>query len=517
MRQIVGTNNPDDIVGTDEDDRIWGLGGNDNIEGGLGSDIIDGGAGDDILTSTLSTSPEPAELTGGSGNDRLIFSSSGAARGDDGIDTLVVDLSYWANTIAFNGLQGHVAWGHGSDFYNHLYFTGVERLNLQTGSGNDIIDASGFQFANIRAGLGNDQVTTGSGNDQISGGAGRDHILSGDGDDLVRGGIGDDFADGGNGNDKLSGNEGNDTLNGGRGKDSLSGDDGDDTLNGGDGNDVLRGGPGTDTLFGGAGDDYLVNYGADGDTMVGGAGNDTFSAGSQDSVYAGYWFQMSGGAGDDTFSIYSDGGFGSIDGGEGIDALSVQFDDVAPGFIFDAEDYSTIEKFNIDVRSATRGAEVSGGPGDDRIVSSETFREGFSGHDTYDGRAGNDVIYGASGSDSLIGSEGDDRLNGGEGADRLLGGVGADTLTGGPGADTFIWDAASTRDGSLDHVTDFNPEGGDVLLFRDVDMISSFDSFVAASSDTADGVFISFGGDSYGILLENVTLAELTEDNVTFG
>ncbi|MCH4542596.1 hypothetical protein MKS82_21335 [Ochrobactrum sp. A-1] len=225
---------------------------------------------------------------------------------------------------------------------------------------------------------------------------------------------------------------------------------------------------------------------------------------------------MSGGAGDDTFSIYSDGNLGSIDGGEGTDTLSVNFDDVARGFTFDAASYTTIEKFNLDVRSATTGAQIFGGDGDDRITSSETFREGFSGNDTYDGRGGNDYIYGASGSDNLLGGDGDDELNGGEGSDRLLGGAGSDILTGGSGADTFIWDDESVQSGGLDRVTDFNVDGGDVLLFRGVDTITNFDSFVAASVDTSEGVFVSIDGSANGIIIENVTLAELSENDVTF-
>ncbi|WHS30135.1 calcium-binding protein [Brucella sp. NM4] len=227
-------------------------------------------------------------------------------------------------------------------------------------------------------------------------------------------------------------------------------------------------------------------------------------------------FRCRGGAGDDTFSIYSDGGFGSVDGGEGVDTLSVNFDDVAPGFTFNAASYATIEKFDLDVRSATRGAQIFGGDGDDRITSSETFREGFSGHDTYDGRGGDDYIYGASGSDSILGGEGNDELNGGDGSDRLLGGPGSDVLSGGGGSDTFIWDDASVQSTGLDRVTDFNVDSGDVLLLRGIDAIANFESFVAASVDTEDGVFVSTDGSGSGFIIENVTLAELTESDVAF-
>ncbi|WP_192798401.1 hypothetical protein [Brucella intermedia] len=150
----------------------------------------------------------------------------------------------------------------------------------------------------------------------------------------------------------------------------------------------------------------------------------------------------------------------------------MNFDDVAPGFIFDAAFYSTIEKFNLDVRSATRGAQIFGGDGDDRITSSETFREGFSGHDTYDGRGGN--------------------------------------------ADTFICDKESAQSQDLDRITDFGVDSGDVLPFRGVDNIANFESFIAASVDIPEGIFVGIDGTANGIIIETVTLAELTENDVSF-
>ena len=43
-----------------------------------------------------------------------------------------------------------------------------------------------------------------------------------------------------------------------------------------------------------------------------------------------------------------------------------------------------------------------------------------------------------------------------------------------------------------------------------------FDSFVAASQDTAAGVYVSFDGDTNGILIENISLADLSADDVVF-
>jgi Ca2+-binding RTX toxin-like protein len=100
--------------------------------------------------------------------------------------------------------------------------TGIERVDLRTGSGND-------------------RLVGGSGDDSFDGGAGNDSADGGTGDDLLDGGLGDDSLSGGTGNDRLLGGAGADLL------------------QGGDGNDTLDGGAGGDRLLGGAGDDVLVS------------------------------------------------------------------------------------------------------------------------------------------------------------------------------------------------------------------------------------------------------------------
>ncbi|MFX3797662.1 hypothetical protein ACJBT8_10440, partial [Streptococcus suis] len=88
------------------------------------------------------------------------------------------------------------------------------------------------------------------------------------------------------------------------------------------------------------------------------------------------------------------------------------------------------------------------------------------------------------------------------------GGTGADTLEGGSEADTFVWDEATAREnGGVDHITDFDAAGGDVISLRGFEPgsatgIYDFTSFRAASHDTAAGVYVSFDGDSSGILIE---------------
>jgi hypothetical protein len=121
-------------------------------------------------------------------------------------------------------------------------FTGVHKIIVDGGNGNDIIDMSGVKAS--------DGVTVvahgGPGDDTITGGGGDDQLFGDDGNDIIHGGGGNDTIHGGSGDDQLFGDDGNDQL---------FGDAGNDTLNGGAGNDTLSGGPGNDTIIGSADDD----------------------------------------------------------------------------------------------------------------------------------------------------------------------------------------------------------------------------------------------------------------------
>ena len=282
-----------------------------------------------------------------------------------------------------------------------------------------------FETFGIRAGSGNDTITTGDGDDFIATGAGVDTVNAGAGNDgieitanggTIDGGAGDDYfviydlttafagsIIGGDGQDKLTlqattmtsdmsfvVNGSNITSNIGTfsgfeqfefhlgsGNDTVTGGNGDDYLIGGDGNDTLSAGDGNDTVNGQAGDD----------TLNGGAGNDS----------------LGGENGNDT-----------IDGGDGNDNI---YGDSFPSFPGDGNDH------------------LSGGAGHDSIY-------GGGGDDTIDGGADDDSLYGGAGSDHLDGGEGNDWLSGdgeygysaGDNfADVLIGGVGDDTLDAGYG------------------------------------------------------------------------------------
>ena len=149
------------------------------------------------------------------------------------------------------------------------------------------------------------------------------------------------------------------------------------------------------------------------------------------------------------------------------------------------------------------------------FVNVEDFQINVYGEhdDTLRGADGNDIIRGGSGDDLLEGRGGNDTLAGQEGADRL---------TGGAGADTFRWtgyevDGSST---GIDHIVDFDTQSGDVIelggFYPGDTNIYNFASFVAASHDTHEGVYVAFHGEIEGILIEDVSLADLSADDIAF-
>jgi len=216
-----------------------------------------------------------------------------------------------------------------------LTASGIERVF--SGSGNDILTATGsVTLVEINGGAGDDLLVGSAFDDTLRGDAGDDTLYGGDGNDVLVGGggnnvlfggAGDDrlyvdtqtaSLDGGDGNDtvyaryssgvtldlsasielfngsvgsdavtavnassavELIGGDGDDSLTGGAYADSLRGDNGDDWLDGGDGNDTLAGGNGNDWLLGGGGNDTLSG-GSGNDTLVGGFGDDSLVGGS---------------------------------------------------------------------------------------------------------------------------------------------------------------------------------------------------------------------------------------------
>ena len=183
--------------------------------------------------------------------------------------------------------------GAGEVIVNGIEFSGVRRITLRTGSGDDrvVLDHNlrntkgNFVTSRIYVEDGNDQVEGSSGRDWIYGGKGDDRLSGGDGPDVIKGLSGDDRILGGRGHDRLQGHSGNDTIYGNGGKDVMRGGKGDDTLSGGDDDDVLFGGIGNDQLSGGPGND-IIKGGLGEDTLNGGEGENRMAGGTgKDRVY----------------------------------------------------------------------------------------------------------------------------------------------------------------------------------------------------------------------------------------
>lgn len=536
MADITGTNGSDTLRGTQEEDRLWGLAGHDDLDGGGGNDLLYGGAGDDLLTSSSGYD----RLDGGDGDDRLVLTGvGGAVVGGAGIDTLVVDLSRESSDVIFNGESRHGVLRGGTAAEAHVYFRDVERLELTTGSGDDRIFGAATDDV-IRTGAGNDVIgpyfsadggTSTLGDDYVDAGAGFDYIVdisganrlyAGSEDDVVSTTLESLVVDGGSGFDRLylsdysgadvtidfvEGSASTGTVITGFENLVIELGDGDDTiiatnaattsLRGGEGNnhiegsgglDYLTSGAGDDVMIGGGGNDTLISVGGT-DLLIGGDGNDHISDAS--TAFGDGFTTIDAGAGDDTIMAYRPEG--SVDGGAGTDTL-------------DLSAYATPDALNFDAAAGTWGTSFT-------FSNIENFRVIGS----YVG----DELRGGDGTDFLEGIDGNDVLEGRGGNDELYSGSGADVLTGGAGADTFRYWSDTYSGTGIDEITDFDPAGGDVLRIigpaTTMTGIDSFAALLAASTQTGDDVYVAFrGSDSYGILLRDVHLSELSADDVTF-
>jgi Ca2+-binding RTX toxin-like protein len=228
---------------------LLGGDGNDTLVSGFGNDYIAGGAGDDSYLWPPGTLTDVWD--GGAGNDTATIIGNDTFMGSPAGDQF--DLRANGTGAVFSRLnlvQFSVA------------MTRNENVVLLPGAGDDIVTignlgGSGVKRVTVDGGTGNDVI---DGSTQTAGGVVLS-LLGGDGDDVLKGG------------------SGNDTLDGGAGNDSLDGGKGLDTLLGGDGNDVLTGGQDKviDTLTGGTGADQFVArtpdvvtdfFAAEGDTLM---------------------------------------------------------------------------------------------------------------------------------------------------------------------------------------------------------------------------------------------------------
>lgn len=394
---------------------------------------------------------------------------------------------------------------------------GISSVVVDSGDGDDVIDARTTIRATANAGSGNDQILGSSNRDVLDRGDGSDNLSGFDGADTLNGGIGNDSLNGGASRDIMDGGLGADTFVGGDDIDEVSyasrtatvrvdPDDVADDGQAGEGDNVrgdvedISGGAGDDMLFGNAAANRLVGR-AGLDTLRGLAGNDRLFGGDGNDV-------MFGDDGDD--DLDGQAGSDSFFGGAGRD--EALYNSATAGVRVDldnvADDGQTGEADN--VRSDIE--DLSGSPFNDLL-------NGSSVSNRLNGRGGIDTLIGNDGDDTLFGDIGDDRLNGGKGTDSLFGGSGNDQLAGGDGADSLFGDSGNDfLSGAQGCVSCGNDGLADELFGGpDIDTVEYLDHGLGVTV-TIDGVANDGNeneGDNVITDVENVTGTLISSDTIS--
>jgi Ca2+-binding RTX toxin-like protein len=417
MEGLIGTVVLDSLTGNALANRIEGLDGNDTITGAAGADTLLGGWGDDRFVIALGSHGLGDVIDGGVDFDTVLFTST--TRGDTltvratwtGVEAYMTQDVAATTALNFNAAAASAAVAVGGNDGNNNITGSIHGDGLDGGGGNDFLDGRG----------GNDFLSGGDGVDRLYGGAGNDSLSGGQGNDRLDGGSGVDSVDysflcgGGVFNLALgtaTTTAGVDTLisieyaTGTTGDDMITGNAAANFLGGAGGNDTFHGSAGADTINGGNGDDVLTfagslvaevingNHLTSVETVFGSGFGDLFAQ----HVSAAQNVNL--GAGNDTLA--ASGGYGTIDGGEGIDEIS--FGAGFGGF-----------------------ALLAGGIIVDLGLTTITGFENISGS-----------AY----ADFFAGDAGDNSIDGGNGDDSVSGGGGNDTLEGGAGNDFFNFEAA---------------------------------------------------------------------------
>lgn len=408
--RVSGGNGDDTIIGSAYSDTFTGGAGNDVIRGGDGGDVINGGSGVNILdggvgNDTLqveeaSIAAAGSRFTGGTGTDTLFINGP-----DNGYNTVLADLTAATIDADIEQLRGNNLAGAILTTAQLSQFSSINLQTVRVATGGTI-DLTGKSFTGylLLSNIGNTvifsgsdirpyEITGGSGNDTISASGSTINltIRAGDGDDVVTTGSGDDF---------LVGGAGNDTIRGGAGADSFYDDAGDDTYDGGAGSDIFNISTLTtaaDRFIGGDGIDYIyINVPGtsidlsmlDFGDVEGISGQDLRLSGSQASRFS--YIRTS------TLTLTSAG------------SLTLR-DNRFEGFTINLSAAGNA----VDLSGSTRYYSVTGGIGDDIII-------GGAGADSLFGGGGADVIIGGQGDDQIGGGAGIDRLDGGLGNDRYF-------------------------------------------------------------------------------------------------
>ncbi len=438
---LTGNAGDDLIFGGGGTDTLNGLGGSDTLDGGAGIDNVNGGDGNDVLAGGAGNDV----INAGADNDIITYTIGDGAdniNGGLGADSLNVTGTAGSNTlnVVFNG-TGLTGVGGGTlvdvETVNADLLGGSDALSYGTGTTAavtvNLATHSASGFASI-AGIEN--VTGGSGNDTLTGDALANALNGGAGNDTLVGGMGSDTLTGGAGNDTASYAGESDAMfidlatgSARRGAAAAPVEDALVTIEnviGGAGNDSITGSTVANRLEGGAGNDTLVG-GAGNDTLLGQGGNDTFT--------------YTTGDGNDTL----------VDGGDGIDTLSI-FGNTVANTLTVAYNGTSITSIASTVASLLNVEHVTADLSDGTDVlsygtTSANVSVNLGAHTASGFSAISNIenVVGGAGADTLTGDALANILGGGGGNDTLTGGAGTDTLTGDAGNDTFV---ATVGDGN---------------------------------------------------------------------
>ncbi len=493
IRNVTGSAFNDTLIGDDTANTLSGGDGDDTLDGGLGDDTLIGGMGNDVFV--VDSLGDVVSEAANAGTDLI---RTGLAVYSLGALSNIENLTYTGNA-SFTGTgnaASNVITGAGG---NDVLDGGLGNDTLIGGFGNDtyIVDSIG-DFVIETANGGVDTIRTSLATYSLAGLANVENLTyTGTGSFTGTGNAAANVITGGAGNDIIDGGAGGDTLSGGLGNDMLVGGLGNDTEDGGAGDDLLYGHEGNDGLFGGFGSDTL--YGQEGnDTLDGGAGNDF----------------LDGGLGDDIYIVDSLGDVIVEGAGAGTDLIRTALGSYSLASIANVENLTFTGTGAFTGTGNAANNWISGGAGNDILdggAGNDTLTGGLGndilvgglGNDTEDGGVGDDVLYGHDGDDRLTGGEGNDTLygqagidvlTGGNGNDYLDGGLGNDTLTGGAGADLFLL----ALNGSLDTLTDFSPNLGDIIRLDRASFaiaagasVASYVTLGAAAPNAAHGYILA--------------------------
>ena len=390
---------------------------------------------------TITTSPDRAgiSLTGGDGDDTVIYNAFNQLFNVNGDPSQLLDNI--RGEVGTDTIQVNAAMSGG----NRLSFDrapGFERLEQRvTGAIDNDLDINNARDLEVI------DLSTTTGDSRV------------------------DLADVATGITLFTGS-GADTLIGGSATDTLNAAGGDDTLVGGAGADTLTGGEGADTYIFGVGDsqgadvgngneDELTDFDPAADFLVftGGLTGTIDLTTATNITQAG---ELVFGASDAEF----EGDFSSITTETDISSrIRLGTDATAFGGGVETGQSITAGAFADNLLGGAGEDVIDGGAGADEIsgAGGNDTLTGGEGNDTLAGGAGNDDINGQAGDDTLTGGAGIDTLDGGDGDDQLSGGAGDDQLTGGAGADTINVDSGT------DTIVDLGGIGGaaDTLVVSD--------------------------------------------------